>query len=303
MDWHAVFVRELVIAMVLNFTTQAIQIGAYAARYAGVTTGRIATAISLFSLFVTASRLASLFLVPSLGVLADRTVRVAVAAHETAVPPELAARFDVQMRLTVAAGSLGIALGAVLMPLFLVLFTRGIRAFERHGSIPRGLARLLDPRVLVELVRATKLPPLGVLFRFPLSAVPRKLLIFNTVLMGVYAIGVVAAYYASILVLDARTTATGLSGLVNGVGTVAFSLFVDPTSAYIVDQSVRGERPIADVRAMIFWLIVTAFAGTVLAQLVLVPAAEYIALAAHLFNHPPDLGALAGQWFHHRGNP
>ncbi len=303
MDWHAVFVRELIIAMALNCTTQAIQIGAYAARYAGVITGRIATAISLFSLFVTASRLASLFLVPSLGVLADRTAAAATAAHVTAVPPELAARFDVQMRLIVAGGSLGIALGALLMPLFLLLFTRGIRSFERRGSIPHSLARLLDPRVIAELLRATKLPPARALLTFPLAAVPRKLLVANTILMGVYAVGVVAAYYASILVLDSRTTATGLSGLVNGVGTVAFSLFVDPTSAYIVDQTVRGERPRADVRAMIFWLIVTAFVGTLLAQLILLPAAEYIAYAAHLFTHPPDVLSNVAHWFKHRGHP
>jgi hypothetical protein len=302
-DWSAVFVPELIIAMVLNCVTQAIQIGAYAARYAGVTTGRIATAISLFSLFVTASRLASLFLTPSLGVLADRTARYAFAAHAAAVPPALAARFDVQMRLIVASGSVGIAIGALLMPLFLVLFTRGIRSFERRGSIPHGLARLLDPRVLIDLVRSTKIPPPSILLTFPLSAVPRKLLIANTVLMGVYAVGVVAAYYASILVLDSRTTATGLSGLVNGVGTVAFSVFVDPTSAYIVDQTVRGERPRSDVRSMIFWLIVTAFVGTVLAQLILVPAAEYIATAAHWFNHPPDYLASVAHWFNHRGKP
>jgi hypothetical protein len=302
-DWHAVFVPELVIAMVLNCTTQAIQIGAYAARYAGVTTGRIATAISLFSLFVTASRLASLFLTPSLGVLADRTARAAFVAHAAAVPPELAARFDVQMRLIVASGSVGIVLGALLMPLFLVLFTRGIRSFERRGSIPHGLARLLDPRVLLDLVRSTKFPPPSALLTFPVSAVPRKLLIANTILMGVYAVGVVAAYYASILVLDSRTTATGLSGLVNGIGTVAFSVFVDPTSAYIVDQTVRGERPRTDVRAMIFWLIVTAFVGTVLAQLILVPAAEYIATAAHWFNHPPDYLSTVTHLFDHRGQP
>ncbi len=277
--------------MILNCVTQAIQIGAYAARYAGVVTGRIATAISLFSLFVTASRLASLFLTPSLGAIADNTARSAIMAHRTIVAPELAARFDVQMRLIVASGTLGIALGAILMPLFLMLFTRGIKSFERHGSIPRGLLRLLDPRVLIGLARATTIPPPSRLLSFPLKAVPRQLLIANMVLMGVYAVGVVAAYYASILVLDARTTATGLSGLVNGVGTIAFSVFVDPTSAYIVDQTVRGERPRDDVRAMIFWLIVTAFIGTILAQLILLPAAQYIAAAAQAFTHPPDIFA------------
>ncbi len=78
---------------------------------------------------------------------------------------------------------------------------------------------------------------------FPLAAVPRKLLIANTVLFAVYSVGVVAAFYASDIDLHARTTASGLSGLVNGVGTIAFALFIDPTTALIVDQTVREERP------------------------------------------------------------
>ena len=56
------------------------------------------------------------------------------------------------------------------MTLFLVLLTRGIRSFERRGSIPHGLARLLDPRVLIDLVRSTKLPPPSALLGFPLAA-------------------------------------------------------------------------------------------------------------------------------------
>jgi len=117
----------------------------------------------------------------------------------------------------------------------------------------------------------------------PYGAIPRKLIVGNTVIMLVYSIGVVAAYYASVLNLDARGTAIGLSGLVNGIGTVAFALFVDPTSAYIVDQTVRGERPVSHVHAMIVVLVMSAFVGTLLAQLVLFPAAEYIAAASHLF--------------------
>jgi hypothetical protein len=132
-------------------------------------------------------------------------------------------------------------------------------------------------------VRSLRLPPLGEILSFSKGAVPRRLLVANTVVWAVYAVGVVAAYYASVLDLDARGSAIGLSGLVNGIGTVLFSLFVDPTSALIVDQTVRGDRPRTDVKAMIFWLIVTAFVGTALAQLILFPAAQYIAAFAHLF--------------------
>ena len=277
-----VLAGNVILAAGLTLVTQAIQIGAYSARYAGIVTGRIATAISLFSLLVTASRLASLFMTPALGALADGTANAALDAHLKHVTPEALARFDAQMRIIVGANSLGVLLGAFLLPLFLAMFVRGIGAFERLGSVPHALARLLDPRVIGQLL--PELRPRAISFaRFPLGAVPRKLLIANTVLFAVYSVGVVGSFYASVIDLHARTTATGLSGLVNGVGTVAFSLFIDPTTAFIVDQTVRKERPRTDVLAMIFWLIVTAFIGTLVAQLILFPAAEYIAwFAEHL---------------------
>jgi Amj-like protein len=278
-----VFTPNLIVAVSLTLVTQAIQIGAYAARYAGVVTGRIATAISLFSLLVTASRLASLFMVPSLGALADLPANAATKAGLSSLPPDLLARFDLQMRLVVAGGSVGIVLGALLLPLFLTMFTRGIGAFERLGSIPHALLRLFDPRVLRDLGRALLHPPRVTLADFPLAGIPRKLLVANTILFAVYSVGVVAAFYASDIDLHARTTASGLSGLVNGVGTIAFALFIDPTTALIVDQTVRRERPRSDVGAMIFWLIVTAFVGTLLAQLILTPAAHYIAAVANFW--------------------
>jgi hypothetical protein len=280
----AVLNGNVVLAVACNMIPQAIAIGAYGARYAGVTTRRIATAISLFSLLVTASRLAALFMTPSLGALGDAAANGATARHLKAVPPEVLHVFDEQMRIIIAAGSVGILLGAVMLPMFVAGFTRGVHSFERRGSVLASLMRIADPKVLWWLLAHLK-PRRFSLADFPISAVPRRLLIFNVVLYAVYAVGVIAAYYASVMDLGARTTASGLSGLVNGIGTVAFALFVDPTTALIVDQTVRDERPRRDVAAMIFWLIVTGFIGTLLAQLILVPAAEYIALVAHYWPH------------------
>ncbi|HZO94481.1 MAG TPA: DUF2837 family protein [Candidatus Baltobacteraceae bacterium] len=279
----SIFVANLFVAATLNLVTQAIQIGAYAARVAGVTTGRIATAISLFSLVVTASRLANLVVTPALGALADAPANAAIAAHRTTVSPHALHVFDSQLRVIVASGSLGVLIGGMMMPVFILLFVRGVRAFERLGSIPAALLRLLDPRVQMALIREVRMPSWREARTLPFRAIPRKLIVGNTIIMMVYAIGVVAAYYASVLNLEARGTAIGLSGLVNGIGTIAFSLFVDPTSAYIVDQSVRGERPISHVHAMIVALVATAFLGTLLAQVVLYPAAVYIAAISHIF--------------------
>jgi hypothetical protein len=275
---------NVILASAANLIPQSVAMGAYAARYAGVTTRRIATAISLFSLLVTASRLAALFMTPSLGALADGAANGALRNHLTAVPPAALHTYDLQMRIIVGAGSVGILLGAVMVPMFLAGFMRGIASFERRGSVPSALLRLLDPKVMVWLLGHLR-PPKFSLADFPISAVPRKLLIANTLLYAVYAVGVVAAFYASVIDLGSRTTATGLSGLVNGIGTIAFALFIDPTTALIVDQTVRDERQPRDVAAMIFWLIVTAFIGTLLAQLILVPAAHYIAVVAHYWPH------------------
>ncbi|MGH7715390.1 MAG: lipid II flippase family protein, partial [Vulcanimicrobiaceae bacterium] len=198
----SLWATQLIVAMALNAITQAIQIGAYAARYAGVQTHRIATSISLFNLFVTASRLAALFLTPSLGALADNASRPSVAAKLAEVPPHVVATFDLQMRLIVAAGTIGTCLGAFLLPMFIYLFTRGIRSFERRSSVWRALVRVGDPRVMMDVLLSVRLPEIRTVLAYTREAVPPKLLIGNLVVMAIYAIGVPAAYYASVLNLD-----------------------------------------------------------------------------------------------------
>ena len=276
---------QLVLAMALNAVVQAIQIGAYAARLAGVQSGRIATSISLFNLFVTASRLASLFLTPALGALADAAAHGA-GPQASSVAPAVAQTLELQIRFIVLAGTVGTAIGALLLPTFITLFLRGIAAFERTGSVPKALGRLADPRVLWSILAGIRLPKLATLRRFSPDLVPRKLLVFNVLVTAIYAIGVVAAYYASVLNLAARTTATGLSGLINGIATVSFTLVVDPTSALITDQAAKGERSLEEVKAMVFYLSLTAIVGTLCSQVILYPSAVAIARVAGMFYHP-----------------
>jgi hypothetical protein len=272
---------QLVVALVLNAVVQAIQIGAYAARLAGVVTGRIATSISLFNLFVTASRLANLAYAPMLGTLSDRAGH---AVHDPHLAAGAVNQLEWQIRLIVLAGTAGTILGALLLPAFLFLFVRGISAFERLGSVPRALLRLGDPRVWFALAHSVRLPSPASLRNFRLKDVPGKLLLGNVIVTGIYAIGVVAANFGSVLdPADART-AISLSGIVNGVATVSFALIVDPTSAYITDQAVKGERTLGEVKSMVFYLAATAIIGTLLSQLILYPAANAIAFVAHFVN-------------------
>jgi hypothetical protein len=237
---------------------------------------------------MTASRLATLVVTPALGGLADATANRAATLHLTAAPQSAIDIFAMQLRLVVFSGTIGTAIGLMLMPTFIFLFVRGIGSFERSGSVLRAVLRLTDVGVMREVAGSLRFPDIAVARSFSIAHVPRKLLIANVIVTAVYSIGVLAAYYASVLNLKARTTAVGLSGIINGVGTIAFTLLVDPTSAIITDQAVKGERTLAEVRSLIFYLAVTAIAGTLLSQLILYPAAWIIADAAHLFvgHHP-----------------
>lgn len=275
------FPWQLWAALALNLLVTAIQLGAYGARLAGVITGRVAISISLFNLFVTFSRLANLVYTPMFASLSDHARCIMEHGRATDHAQALGV-FDVQSRFILLAATLGAVVGTALLPVFIHLYLRGISAYERTGSIPRSLLRLGDPAVLAGIARSARVPHPSIMRRLSPEPVPMKLLVSNVVVTAVYTAGVVAAYYAGVMRPAAAGTAFGLSGLINGIGTVAFTLVVDPTSSFIVDQAVKGERRIEDVKAMVLWLALTMVVGTLLSQLVLVPAADLIAFVAHL---------------------
>jgi hypothetical protein len=268
---------------------QIIQIGAYAARLAGVRTGRIATSTSLFNLFVTASRLATLvytLMLAPISDLAGNAVKALMQHHPQ--PWDLIGQvqhsFELQLRLIIIAGTVGTILGSLMLPMFTYLYVRGVRSFERTKSVPHSLARLFHPRVMLDVIAHLRIPHYREIFAFSTRNIPMRLLIFNVVVTAVYAVGVVAAYYASILDVNVARTAVTISGVVNGIGTVAFTFFVDPTSSMIVDEAAKGERPHEEVKAMVFYLSVTAIIGWLVSQALLWPAARLISAVAHLVN-------------------
>lgn len=277
---------KLVGAMLITFIVQGVTIGAYAARLAGVQTKRIATSISLFNLFVTAGRLANLFVIFFLGPLSDQAGNaVGKLGGDPAATAAWQHVFEMQLRLIVLAGTAGMVVFALFLPMFTYLFRRGVHSFEARGSVPRSLVRLFSPKVIGEVLRAQRFPGVAELRQFDWRVLPRRLLIFNTVVMCVYAIGVQASYLASVLDVAVARTSIGLSGVINGIGTIAFTLFVDPTSAIITDQAIHGKRSIEEVRSMVFYLTLTAIIGSLLSQAVLYPAAVLIEVVARFASH------------------
>jgi hypothetical protein len=272
--------------MVITFIVQGVTIGAYSARLAGVQTKRIATSISLFNLLVTTGRLANLFMGFFVGPLSDEAGN---AVGKLQAHPATAAAweqiFTLQLRWIVLAGTVGMIAFAMLLPMFTYLFRRGVHSFEARGSVPHSLARLASPRVLRDVLRSERLPSLAQVRTFDWRVLPKRLLIFNTIVMCVYSVGVQASFLASVLDVNVARTAITLSGIVNGIGTIAFTLFVDPTSAMITDQAIHGKRTVQEVRSMVFYLTLTAIAGSLLSQLILYPAAVVIEVVSRFAAH------------------
>jgi Alternate to MurJ len=256
--------------MALNGFVQALAIAAYAARLAGARSGRVATAISLYYIFGTSSRFAQIFYMPLLGSLSDRAPAGALGA------------FEWQLRAIVFAGTVGTAAGALAMPTFVRLYLRAICALERRGSVPKAMVRLFRPATALAVLRDVDLRVVGRIRWLRLKSVPKDVLVLNTLVSAIYAIGIVAAAYASVLDPHAARTAVLSSGFVNGGATIAYNIIVDPATALYADQAARGERPIDDVKALVAGLALTGVVGFALSQLLLVPGAVLIASIARI---------------------
>lgn len=266
----------------------------YAVRISGVRTQRLATAFSLFNvIFLLASTANSIqgFLLAS---IVEKAIKVAQTEAGTSVLEQLVyhpayqAQLSVlehNIRLVIAAATLGTLIGAALIPVFVNIFTRAIYLFEDTGSVPRMLGMVIfSPRRVLGLTKEMRLTgkkpfKLALVRRL---AIPKTFLILNFFVTGIYTTGVLSALFAGALFPDFRAAAATLSAVVNGIATILSATVVDPTAAAITDQALRGERSEDDVKQMSLYLAITRLLGTGFAQLIFVPAAYFVKYMASL---------------------
>lgn len=285
--------RLLIIAaltMVVHLTYTLVN----AVRLSGVRTGRLATALSLFNVFfllaTTAISIQSLLMAS----VVDRVINgvqkelgAVLPLSELAVHPAYQAQLVIlenNIRLIILAATIGTLLGAVLIPAFVHIFTRAIFIFEETGSVPRMLLKMLfSPRMVLGMAGQMYLPRKNTLKLVTARklSIPKTFLILNLLVTGLYTTGVLSALYAGAIFPGARVAAASLTAVVNGVATILAAMVVEPTAAAITDEAMRGERSEDDVKQMALYLTISRFVGTILAQVIFVPAAyliNYVAL-------------------------
>ena len=180
------------------------------------------------------------------------------------------------------AATLATIVGALLIPTFQRLFTRAIEVFKRFRSIPSLLVGSLSRSGLREINRALSVPAKENLTRMRLPGIPLKIIIFNALATALLTVGVLASLYAGYLSPDLRVTANSLSPVINALSTILLFVFIDPYISVLTDDVISGEATEAYFRKCIVLFVASRLVGTILAQLILVPAANIIGQVAKL---------------------
>ena len=263
---------ELLIIALLTFVIHLIATLAYAVRIAGVRTGRVAVSMALFNILMLVSRTSNAIQAPLLA------KRVELSILEGSVEGGLA-----DFRLIIVAASLATLFGALFIPTFQRMFTRLVNAFSVYQSVPKLLLRVFTFRGLTHVRSSLRIPMLmNVSTAIKGKRISFKVIVFNPIAVAIFTVGVLASIYAGYLNPELRATAGQLSAVVNGLATILLFVFIDPHMSMITDEVVNGEREDGFLRRSVIWLVGSRLAGTLLAQLILVPGAIWVVFIAEL---------------------
>lgn len=239
---------------------------AHAARLAGVRTRRPAQANSVYNLVALSSRAAFVLQAVLLAGLVDRAAQTQSIDELTWI-----------LRWVLMAAAAGIIAGALLVPSVSRLLGRAAQSYALRRSLPRVVLHGLSVRGLPQAWKSLRPPQAGALIWAGRQRLPWLWILAGLGVATLRSVAGPAAQIASALTPQGARTALTLPSFLTGIGTVLMVLLVDPLSAHICDQALRGERPLTDVTRVTIWQIAIQLVGALLAQLVLAPTAGLLA--------------------------
>lgn len=262
---------QLLIICLLTASINLIGTLAYAARIAGIRTGRIAMSFALFNLLVLVSRMSNSFLGPFLA----KRVENGLATGQGAALAD-------DFRIVLASASIAVLIGILLVPTGQRMFTSAIGYFQRNRSTARLILRTASPAGLSAVRHALKLPSAEHLKHLARpKAAGWGMLLGNVMAQALITVGVLASLYAGYLNPEFRVTASQLSAVVNGFATILLFALIDPQLSVMTDDVVEGRMSAVQFRSVIVWVSFSRLAGTLAAQAFFLPAAAAIAWVAN----------------------
>ena len=183
-----------------------------------------------------------------------------------------------QYRVLIGASTFGTIVGIILLPTFTAVFSRAIiHLSEERGSVPSLLKKGLSFEYIKRGIKYIHLPRLSYLKGIKVRDIPLRLFFFNMIVTAIYTIGVLSALYASLLAPDSSRATIMASGLINGLATILLALFIDPKISVLADDVVHGKGSYVNLKGISVLMISSRLIGTLLAQLLFIPGAKYIA--------------------------
>jgi len=260
---------NLAIICGLTFVIHLIGTLAYAARIAGVRTGHIATALTLFNLLILVSRTSNSFQAPFLAKRIETSLSVPASTLVS----------DFQWILGSAA--LATAVGALLVPTAQRAFSRAVGILQTRRSLFGLLVHALHPRRLWVARNYVVRPALGnVRCLRTRGGLSWSFLGLNALAVALWTVGVFASLYAGAMEPALRVTCSNLSSIINGVATIVMFLLLDPQLSLLTDDVTHHRVGHGTFRAAVASLVGARLAGVLLAQFILLPSAILIALVA-----------------------
>jgi Alternate to MurJ len=269
-NWH--MDTQLLVICVLTFVIHLIGTLAYAARIAGVRTRRIAVSFSLFNILILVSRTSNSFQGPFLAKRIESNIAGGVSHGLLA-----------DFRWMLWSATLATILGAILIPSFQRIFSRAVLHFQVNRSVPRLLLHIFVKGGLAQLKNVASMPTVANITQMRSGRnISPWVIVLNVLAIALWTTGVFASLYAGYLNPALRVTSSTLSAVINGAATIMMFVFIDPQMSVMTDDVVEGRTTESHFRRVVVWLVGSRLAGTLLAQLILVPAAMLIVCVAQI---------------------
>lgn len=260
---------QIVIVIILTFVINLITTLSYSVRIVGIRTGRIAISFALFNILVLISRTANGFQAPLLAKTVENDIKMGVFDNSAT------------FRLIILSCSIATIIGGIFIPTFQRILSKVVNDFSVHKSMSKLVLHGFSKAGVVYFKDNLTLPAKENITEIKIdSEFPWRIFILNIFAVAILTIGVLSAVYASYLNPDYRTTASTLSAFINGFATIVMFVFIDPHLSTLTDDVMLGKCPETIFRKYIVYMVIARFLGTILAQAIFLPSAEFLAWIA-----------------------
>jgi hypothetical protein len=262
---------QIALVLALTFLINLITTLSYSVRIVGIRTGRIAVSFALFNILVLISRTANGFQAPLLASTIEKNINSGSGANL------------LDFRLIILSCTIATVIGGLMIPTFQRILSIAVDKFSIYKSVPKVVLHGFTKSGIASIKENIVVPSSKNLSHFNIgSDFPWKVFIMNVIAVAIITIGVLSSLYAGYLIPEFRSTASNLSAIINGVATILMFVFIDPFLSVMTDEVVLGKTSESLFRKYIVYMVIARVIGTVIAQIILVPAARLISITAGL---------------------